>query len=178
MHFIRKMINIGWSISFANKVRKFVISEGQITQLSALMMLLHILLACLVACLVLKLSNMCKLFIRILTITLQIVLTLLAYRCLRVCLVWLLVVSFAPKSQKSKQRTNLANIFFFKSRLSHGVNLKAPLDLLLAAFGCKNFTIYMEKLLVASTKRLLAFLQLTTHNNYFHSSQPNQTYRK
>ena len=81
-------------------------------------MLLHILLACLVACLVLKLSNMCKLFIRILTITLQIVLTLLAYRCLRVCLVWLLVVSFAPKSQKSKQRTNLANIFFQKSTFS------------------------------------------------------------
>jgi hypothetical protein len=36
----------------------------------------------------------------------------------------------------------------------------------------------MKELLVASTKQLLAFLQLTTHNNYFHSSQPNQTYRK
>jgi hypothetical protein len=50
--------------------------------------------------------------------------------------------------------------------------------MLLAAFGWKNFANIYVRTLVASTKRLLAFLQLTTHNNFSHSQSPTKQTHK
>jgi hypothetical protein len=57
-----------------------------------------------------------------------------------VCLVWLLDLAFTPKSQKPNQRAGSRKQLFLKADFLAVQNLKAPLDLLLAAFGwnCEN----------------------------------------
>jgi hypothetical protein len=56
------------------------------------------------------------------------------YKKLRVCLVWLLALAFAPLKAKSQPKGWIQEANFSKSRLSRSANLKAPLDLFLVAF--------------------------------------------
>jgi hypothetical protein len=72
-----------------------------------------------------------------------------------------------------------------KSRLSRSAKLKAPLDLLLAAFEWNCEKIYMEELLEVFSgfhQMIFSFLtahrpqqlfsQLTAHSSFFHSHNP------
>jgi hypothetical protein len=52
-----------------------------------------------------------------------------------VCFVWLLALTFVPEKPKAKPKGWNQEAGFSKSRLSHSAKLKAPLDLLLVAFG-------------------------------------------
>jgi hypothetical protein len=52
----------------------------------------------------------------------------------RMCLVWLLALAFAPLKAKSQPKGWIQEAAFSKSWLSRSANLKAPLDLLLVAF--------------------------------------------
>jgi hypothetical protein len=63
---------------------------------------------------------------------------------LRVCLVWLLAFGFGfcPLKAKSQPKGWIQEAAFSKSRLSRSAKLKAPLDLLLVAFGWNCVNIY------------------------------------
>jgi hypothetical protein len=91
---------------------------------------------------------------------------------------------FCPLKAKSQTKGLNLESSFFKSRLSCSAKLKAPLDLLLAAFrwSCENIygrflatfndfhqTIF-SFLAVHSSQQL--FSQLIAHSSFFHSHSP------
>jgi hypothetical protein len=95
-----------------------------------------------------------------------------------------LALAFAPLKTKSQPKSWIQEAAFSKSRLSRSANLKAPLDLLLVAFGW-NCETYIEEFLTTFGgfhQTVFSFLtayslqqlfpQLTAHNNFFHSHSP------
>ena len=112
------------------------------------------------------------------------------YRSFRVHLVGLLALAFGPKSQKPNQRGCFWRVLFQKQLLFRSSFLKAGLTLLLAfgfllfeISGIKSSSIVVSREIKIKgifytylTKQLSAFLQLTVHSNFFHSSQPTSAF--